>query len=157
MSRLVDTSVLVRQVDPSSLQHPAALDALDALRDQAQTLHVFEQNMIEFWAVATRPRSVNGLGLSTSEANNERLRLETLFTLLPDPPDLSARWVQVVNQFGVSGKPTHDARIVAAMLAHGMTHILTFNVRDFQRYASLGIVAVDPATVPQVTTTEESE
>lgn len=147
MSHVIDTSILVRQADPLSPQHTIALDALDSLRDQTETLCVFEQNMIEFWAVATRPRSVNGLGLSTSETDAERLRLEALFTLLPDPTGLYTRWVQIVNRFGVSGKPTHDARIVAAMLAHGLTHILTFNVRDFQRYAPIGIVAVAPATV----------
>lgn len=103
--------------------------------------------MVEFWVVTTRPQAVNGLGLSTADADAERRRLESLFPLLPDPPDLYARWVGLVNQFGVSGKPAHDARIVAAMLAHELTHILTFNGGDFRRYAPLGIVAIDPATV----------
>ena len=105
------------------------------------------QCLVEFWAVATRPLSANGLGLSIAEAETERVRLETVFTLLPDPPSLYARWVQLVNGFGVSGKPTHDARLAAAMLEHGLTHVLTFNTSDFQRYVSAGIVAVDPATV----------
>lgn len=147
MDHVIDTSVLVRQADPISPQHTIALDALETLRDQTRTLCVFEQNMIEFWAVSTRPRSANGLGLSTSDADAERLRLEILFTLLPDPPDLYAYWIKIVNQYGVSGKPTHDARIVAAMLAHGLTHILTFNGRDFRRFAPEGIIVVDPAEV----------
>ncbi len=28
----------------------------------------------------------------------------------------------------------HDARLTAAMLVHGLTHILTFNISDFARY-----------------------
>jgi len=110
-------------------------------------LQIVPQNIAEFWVVATHPQAVNGLGLSTADADAERRRLERLFPLLPDPPDLYTRWVGLVNQFGVSGKPAHDARIVAAMRAHGLTHILTFNGGDFQRYAPLGIVVVDPATV----------
>jgi predicted nucleic acid-binding protein len=38
----------------------------------------------------------------------------------------------------------HDARLAAVMLAHGVNHILTFNVDDFRRYP--GIV-VDPRHV----------
>ena len=43
----------------------------------------------------------------------------------------------------------HDARLAAAMLAHGLTHILTFNADDFRRYP--GIVPITPdeaATLP---------
>ena len=37
--------------------------------------------------------------------------------------------------------------IIRQMLAHEITHILTFNGADFSRYTPVGIVAVDPATV----------
>lgn len=41
----------------------------------------------------------------------------------------------------------HDARLAATMLAHGLSHILTFNTADFARYAPAGLVVVDPAAV----------
>ena len=147
MAHLVDTSILIRQGDKRSPDRPIALDSMRQLSGRGEALHVFQQNMMEFWAVATRPYQVNGLGLSVTETEAERQRLETLLALLPDPLDLYPRWVQIVNQFGVSGKPTHDARIVAAMLEHGLTHILTFNGKDFRRYAPLGLVVVDPSDV----------
>jgi hypothetical protein len=37
--------------------------------------------------------------------------------------------------------------VVAAMMVHGVRHILTFNTSDFARYAPERIVAVDPTTV----------
>jgi hypothetical protein len=49
--------------------------------------------------------------------------------------------------FSVSGVQVHDARLVAAMKLNSVTHILTFNATDFTRYATEGIVAVDPTTV----------
>jgi len=52
-----------------------------------------------------------------------------------------------VVSFGVSGVQVHDARLVAAMTVHGVTHILTLNPTDFARYTTVGIVAVDPLTV----------
>jgi hypothetical protein len=39
----------------------------------------------------------------------------------------------------------HDARLVAAMLAHGVPQILTLNPRDFQRYTE--ITVLHPADV----------
>lgn len=36
----------------------------------------------------------------------------------------------------------HDTRLVAAMLVHGLTHILTFNISDFLPYPE--ITAVNP-------------
>ncbi len=147
MPHLVDTSVLVRRADPHSAAQMIAATALDRLDEKGDPLHLFGQNLIEFWAVATRPNAVNGLGLSVMEANAERRRLESVMILLPDHPEVYARWVYLVNQYSVSGKPTHDARIVAAMLAHGITHILTFNGRDFRRFTPEGIVVVDPADV----------
>ena len=38
------------------------------------------------------------------------------------------------------GKRTHDARIIAAMLAHGITHLLTFNPSDFAGISSITII-----------------
>lgn len=43
------------------------------------------------------------------------------------------------------GVNVHDARLVAAMLVHGLTHILTFNISDFARYSE--ITAVHPTTI----------
>jgi predicted nucleic acid-binding protein len=46
---------------------------------------------------------------------------------------------------GVSGVQVHDARLVAAMRVHGVKRILTFNERDFARYAD--VEAVHPRSV----------
>ncbi|WP_242541132.1 hypothetical protein [Phormidium pseudopriestleyi] len=44
--------------------------------------------------------------------------------------------------YGVRGVNLHDARLVAGMVVHGLTHILTFNTRDFARYGE--VTAVHP-------------
>jgi len=48
----------------------------------------------------------------------------------------------------VLGAQVYNARLVAAMLAHGINRILTFNVADFSRY---GVTAVHPVAVPGTT------
>ena len=73
--------------------------------------------------------------------------LEEAFSLLPDSADVYREWRQLALEYEVSGVQVHDARLVASMIVHNVTHILTFNVTDFERYADEGIVAVDPAAV----------
>ena len=73
--------------------------------------------------------------------------MEQVFPLLPAVPAIYREWRRLVVAYGVSGIQVHDAHLVAVMRVYGVHHILTFNIRDFARYAPEGIVAVDPATV----------
>jgi len=91
-------------------------------------------------------RSIHNRDLPV-EADRLLRLIERLFPLLTDAPTICSEWRRLVVNFGVSGVQVHDARLVAAMKVNEMTHILTFNTKDFIRYASDGIVAVDPATV----------
>jgi hypothetical protein len=51
-----------------------------------------------------------------------------------------------VFAYSVSGASVHDARIVAAMIVHGVRHILTLVGSDFERY--IEIVIVSPQNIP---------
>jgi predicted nucleic acid-binding protein len=39
------------------------------------------------------------------------------------------------------GKRAHDAQIAAAMLAHRITHLLTFNTQDFIQVPGIAVAA----------------
>ena len=54
-------------------------------------------------------------------------------------------WRRLADTYRVVGRQVFDTRLVAVMLAHGITHLLTFNTGHFFRYA--GLTVVDPATV----------
>ncbi len=45
--------------------------------------------------------------------------------------------MRLTRAFAFGGKQVHDANIVATMLAHGETRLLTFNGGDFHRFDSL--------------------
>lgn len=115
--------------------------ALRALRTNGETLHMTQQNIVEFWAVATRPIAANGLGFSTEQAAAEIDALKRLFILLPELP-LQDAWERLVVDHGVSGKNAHDARMVAAMAVHGVESILTINTQDFLRYGEIRVLDV---------------
>jgi len=145
MSYLVDTNVLLRSAQPHHPMHKDAISATLTLKGRGEKLCIIPQNLIEFWAVATRPVSANGLELSVADAERELKRLKRFFTLRPDTPAIYSKWEKLVVQHQVTGKPSHDARLVAAMMSHKLTHILTFNTDDFKRFS--GITAVNPAGV----------
>lgn len=147
MLYLVDTNVLLRFADRAHPLHPTIRAAVRKLRTDGHSLRATPQNCVEFWNVATRPIERNGFGLTPATADQLLRLVERLFPPLPDSATVYTEWRRLVVSFGVSGIQVHDARIVAAMIVHDVTHILTFNTTDFVRYGTRGIVAVDPTTV----------
>lgn len=89
--------------------------------------------------MATRPGQANGLGLTVEQTVIELLDLCGIVDLLPEVP-VHAEWLRLVTQYRVSGKNVHDARLVAAMVVHGVNQILTFNAQDFARYTEISIL-----------------
>jgi predicted nucleic acid-binding protein len=134
---LLDTNVLLRDAIQTDPQHEQVSAAVDRLLSDGWEVCMGVQNVVEFWVVATRPLDVNGLGLTPEQAYQEVDVLLHTHTLLRDPPDLLERWLELCSRYVVSGRPAHDARLVALMLAHALTHLLTLNPADFARYAEI--------------------
>lgn len=64
---------------------------------------------------------------------------------MPDNERVHVEWRRLVVEHSVTGVQVHDARLVAAMLVHGVRQLLTLNIQDFARYS--GITAVHPRDV----------
>ncbi len=143
MNVLCDTNILTKWVDPVHPLHDVVDRALSALRRQGNELCLMPQVLYEFWVVGTRPIAVNGLGMSAFEAIKSFTAFEKMFLFLDDQPGLFDEWKRLVFAHQIEGKPAHDARLVAGMKLLGLTHLLTFNQRDFTRYS--GITLLDPS------------
>ena len=146
---LADSNLLLRGAQPTHPLFPVADAAVAKLRLRGEVVNACPQNVTEFWAVATRPVAANGLGFTTAKADAELSRILGLFPLLDDMPAILPIWRRLVVGAGVSGKQTHDARLLAVALAHGVTRLLTFNVTDVTRFAGFAptVQIVDPNTV----------
>lgn len=142
MRCLIDTNVLLRFVNSEDALHPMATRAIDALHDQGTVICVVPQNIYEFWAVATRPQGINGLGWQSEQLRTIIDNPQTRLLFLDDHTDMFAIWLELVTNHGVSGKPAHDARLAAAYLAHDLDALLTLNAPDFKRF---GITVLNPA------------
>jgi predicted nucleic acid-binding protein len=145
MSYLVDTNVLLRSVQKFHPMQSEADRAINFLLRNPEATSVIPQNLIEFWAVATRPETRNGLGLSVNETVEQIAYFKSLFTLLPDTNEVFKEWERLVAQHQVLGKQVYDARLVAAMRVHSLSHLLTFNIGDFKRFTAF--TAVSPQAI----------
>lgn len=144
MRVLSDSNVLLRGIQPGHPQHADADRAITRLLAGGDEVCIVPQNLYEFWSVATRPIAQNGLALPVARVAGELARLKQLFPLLEDTPAVLPQWEQLVTTHAVLGRNAHDARLVAAMLVHRVTHLLTFDGGDFRRFP---ITVLDPAAV----------
>jgi predicted nucleic acid-binding protein len=143
---LLDTNVLLRLYQPNSPEFSSIRRAVSSLNRANAALYYLSQNLIEFWNVSTRPVAQNGYGLSPVETDEVARQIEKAFILLPDIEAIHYEWRRLVLTYGVSGTKVHDARIVAAMIVHGVRHILILDGSDFERYTE--IVIVPPQNIP---------
>ena len=145
MNVLVDTNLLTGWVNTGASSHQTAVEALRVLRRSGHTPTLVPQNLYEFWVVATRPTDANGFGMRPQEVLDEFDRLRPLFTLMLDERVVFQRWQDLVSRYEVCGKPAHDARLVAAMVRHRISHLLTFDLSGFQRYREIVVVSPESA------------
>ena len=147
MIYLMDTNVLLGAAHRADARYPIVQEAVHKLWANEHELRTTSQNFAEFWNVSTRPADRNGFGQAPVETGDVLKDLEEFFPLLPDSPKVYPIWRRLVVKYEVLGVQVHDARLAASMITHNVTHILTFNVTDFQRYTDEGIEAVNPAAI----------
>lgn len=137
---LLDTNVLLRIADTSASQHNIAIYTITEILKLGDKCVITAQVLVEFWVVATRPLEVNGLGW-TSEETKERInQFMTQFILLEETKDIFTNWFQLVKDHDIKGKRSHDIRLLAVMKSHKITHLLSFNPKDFIKLPDIIIV-----------------
>ncbi len=141
MRILTDSNILLRLTQETHPLHRRADSALYALRSRGDEPCVVAQVVYEYWTVCTRPvESENGLGMTVRNTASEMRRLQQLFPVYRDERAIFDRWEELVTRHEVKGKNAHDARIVAAMLHHRLTHLLTFNDSHFKRFTEITVL-----------------
>lgn len=147
MPYLVDTCILARRVLPGDPLSAAASGAVDALFRSGEELLVTPQVLMEYRAVATRPLSSNGLGLTSEQTRAETDLIEQAFGMLPDTPDVYAVWRELVGRYEVTGRQVFDARLAAVMIVHRVADLLTLNADHFARYSEITVHTPDDVAI----------
>ena len=153
---LADSNILLRSIQEDHPLKPVAFNAVSTLLERGDQVFLVPQVLYEFWVVCTRPEGEqphggNGLGMTPEATVQEMARLMHLLPMIPDDERIFGLWTLLVSSYGVLGKQAHDTRLVAAMLTHNITHLLTFNGRHFDRYDK--ITVVDPNHILPATPT----
>jgi predicted nucleic acid-binding protein len=145
LSYALDSNILLRSIEEDHSHYDEALDVINKLIGRGAEIFLLPQSLYEFWVVATRPKKDNGLELSAAEAEAILAKFESVFPLKHDTQAVYKEWRRLVTQHAVIGKNSHDARLAAAVGAHGITCIVTFNKDHFKRFTT--ITAILPSEV----------
>lgn len=137
----VDTNVLVYASRVHSVHHADAVRLLGTLSGGRKLPCISRQIIREYLAAATRSDGRAGT-LPISVALAEVQRLTTLFEILEDGAAVTAELLNLLVRYPTAGRQVHDANIVATMLVHGVSRLLTFNAADFRRFS--GLIDLEP-------------
>jgi predicted nucleic acid-binding protein len=139
----VDTNVLLRLIQVGHPQQKPALDSIALLRvrDHEQ-FAICPQTLYEMYAVCTRAVDAPnpGLGLAPAAAMAQLEAAEEHFDLQLESPAHLFCWKELVVKYDVTGKSTHDARLVALMIEEDIKTLLTFNDAHFARYSGISVL-----------------
>jgi predicted nucleic acid-binding protein len=134
---LLDTNILLRFKNRADPAAQAIADTMASLVRGGAEPCICAQNVVEFWAAVSRPDDANGFNVSIAQARREVDGLIQELPIVPDPPDLLQRWLELVTLHEVRGRKVYDARLAALMIGAGVSHILTNNAQDFSRFAEV--------------------
>ena len=137
----LDTNILVHANVAESPRHRVALETVKQFSEAGVEIWISRQVLREFLAVLTRPQVFLKPRPVSMIAARVR-QFETLFRIAEENAAVTARLLDLLERTPVGGKQVHDANIVATMLSHGVTRLVTENTRDFKRFA--GLITVLP-------------
>lgn len=140
-SIFVDTNVLVYANLAASPFHDQAVKQLNTLSEQGHTVWISRQVLREYLASMTRREQLTG-NIPVAPLLEDVRRFSEHFHLAEDSEAVTARLLVLMEQIPIGGAQVHDANLVATMQVYGITHLLTHNLKDFERFT--GLITVLP-------------
>lgn len=127
----IDTNILLIASDESRQNHALAKFMFNRLLKTG--VHpVFNGQVIrEYLTVATRPTSVNGFGMTPSNALHNINQFRKRIQIYDETAVTSELLQHLVLKHELKGKRIHDANLAATMETHGVSTLLTENKKDF--------------------------
>jgi len=138
---MVDTNVLVHSTVRSSPWHQEARQWLASLFSKGFELCIIPQIVREYLVVLTRG-DIFEQRFTPDEVLDELEAILPTFSLLDENEETVSYLRNLVRRYQVRGKSVHDANIVATMLTHGITRLVTYNSSDFRRYQEITLESI---------------
>lgn len=153
MRCLVDTGILLRLFDRNDPRCRSCREAVASLMSGGHELVAPAQIAVEFLNVSTRPRSARGgYGQPGAQALRRLRFLEaTAGVVLSESVGSYLRRRGVDEACPASGVPVHEARLVSVMIYENVSHVLTLNPSDFERYGQFVVLTPDAVNAARQT------
>jgi predicted nucleic acid-binding protein len=140
----LDTNILAYVANTKAPQYRTALEIFRP--SEKEILCVSSQVLAEFYSYVTNS-AILANPLESTEAISRIKHIYQMphVCLLSTPPDLFERWLSLLEEQPVTNGGVFDLLHIAIMLAHQVTRIYTFNIKDFSWCSQ--IEAIDPSPI----------
>jgi len=132
----LDTNVLVYANIKSAPLHGVALQAIIDHYNAGSELWISRQVIREYLATLTKPQQFS-YPPSTTTLQSDIIYFQSRFSTAEENQSVTDKLLDLLRSIKFGGKQVHDANIVATMLVHNITHLLTHNTADFARFGTL--------------------
>lgn len=143
---VVDTNLLIYATVSSSPWNNQARHWLKTLQERNKILCVTTQVLREYLVILTRGQIFSQV-FSIDEAVQEIEALLQSLEVIGEIQESSDRLRDIVQRYQVHGKQIHDANLVATMITFGISHLATYNQKDFKRFQEI-ILESPPSESP---------
>ena len=133
---MTDTNILVHSTVGSSPWHKETRNWLSILINDDVELCISTQVIREYLVILTRG-DIFERKFTPKEALNALKTILPDFIIFNETEETLIHLYKLINRYGVKGKVIHDANIVATMLTHGITRLITYNTEDFRRFGEI--------------------
>jgi predicted nucleic acid-binding protein len=137
----LDTNVLVYAASLRAPLHQRAVEELRKRYASKQDLWISRQVLREYLATLTRAQTYSN-PKPLRELSGDVRYFQSRFLVANEGPAVTEKLLDLIEQTETGGKQIHDANIVATMLVHGVSELLTNNPGDFARYS--GVIRIIP-------------
>ena len=100
----LDTNIVLRNAVSSDPRHPLVTSAIARLLQTKWQPVLVPQVLVEFWSVATRPASVNGIGWTPQQAHTAIHKAIDAYTLIPYPEAALLTCLAMCDEHAVLGR-----------------------------------------------------
>jgi predicted nucleic acid-binding protein len=138
---MVDTNVLLSATNTARSDHLASHRVFSRALSEGIHLCTCGQILREYLVVATRPVSVNGLGLDLDVSLRNLSWFRRRMVFFPETEEVHQALLTLAGSRGIRGKHLHDGNIAALMSCSGIAHLATNNPEDFAAFPEFTILA----------------
>ncbi len=138
----VDTNILIYSTfeDFEPEKHLQCVDTLNRLLQAETILFVSSQILREYFAITTN-KNIFKKPLTYKQAAAKMKEFMATFTLVYEKESTIHVLIALIGKYAILQQKIHDMNIVATMLDNNITHLLTYNAKDFRKISEIKLLS----------------